>query len=126
MKNFVGAVFLLGAVMTHQAVACDVGAIEAWVASICDNNGCTSEPPTQALAAPKVASARCNFSTGYQGVGTPTATCRPAQLRMASDGYTCDSARCRSNSLSCAPDGGSLGNVRRVISPVYPSSKAAS
>jgi hypothetical protein len=40
MKKFVGAVFLLCTVMTHQLVACDMGAIESWIASICDDNGC--------------------------------------------------------------------------------------
>jgi hypothetical protein len=101
MKKFVGAVFLLSTVMTHQAVGCDMGAIEAWVASICDDNGCTTEPTIQPPAPAKVGSTICNFLGGYHRVEATIAACRPAQLRTASDGPTCDGAQCRWSSLSC-------------------------
>ena len=61
MKKFVGAVFLLCTVMTHQLVACDMGAIEAWIASICDDNGCAIEPTTRPPAPAKVGYGKCDL-----------------------------------------------------------------
>ena len=39
-KLFVLAVLLLGPAMTQQAAACDMAAIETWVATACNGNRC--------------------------------------------------------------------------------------
>ena len=43
-KLFVLAVLLLGPAMTQQAAACDMAAIETWVATACNGNTCGTQP----------------------------------------------------------------------------------
>ena len=49
-KLVVLAAFLLSTVTTHQAVACDMGAIDTWVASACQGNSCATKLTTQQSA----------------------------------------------------------------------------
>ena len=46
-KLIVFAVLLFGPAMTQQAAACDMGAIETWVASACNGNTCGTQPTSQ-------------------------------------------------------------------------------
>jgi len=44
MKKFVVlTAFLFATVVVNQAVACDMGAIETWVAAACQGNGCEAK-----------------------------------------------------------------------------------
>jgi hypothetical protein len=44
------AAFLFAAMMANQAVACDMGAIETWVAAACQRNGCETKSTTKNAA----------------------------------------------------------------------------
>jgi hypothetical protein len=39
--------FLFATVTANQAVACDMGAIETWVAAACQRNGCETKSTTK-------------------------------------------------------------------------------
>jgi hypothetical protein len=41
--------FLLAIVAANQAVACDMGAIETWVAEACQRNGCDAKSTAENL-----------------------------------------------------------------------------
>jgi len=48
MKWFaVSAAFVFSTVTAQQAVACDMGAIETWVALVCGVNGCATKSITK-------------------------------------------------------------------------------
>ena len=42
-KLVVSTAFLFATVTANQAVACDMGAIETWVAAACQRNGCETK-----------------------------------------------------------------------------------
>jgi hypothetical protein len=46
-KRVLLAAFLFAAMMANQAVACDMGAIETWVAAACQRNGCETKSTTK-------------------------------------------------------------------------------
>ena len=46
-KLAVLTVFLFATVTAIQAVACDMGAIETWVAAACQRNGCEAKSTTK-------------------------------------------------------------------------------
>ena len=46
-KLIVSAAFLLTIVAANQTVACDMGAIETWVAAACQRNGCETKSTTK-------------------------------------------------------------------------------
>jgi hypothetical protein len=43
----VSTTFLFATVTANQAVACDMGAIETWVAAACQGNGCETKSTTK-------------------------------------------------------------------------------
>jgi hypothetical protein len=49
-KLVVLSAFLFATVTANQAVACDMGAIETWVAAACQRNGCETKPTTEKSA----------------------------------------------------------------------------
>jgi hypothetical protein len=46
-KLVVLTAFLFATVTANQAVACDMGAIETWVAAACQRNGCETKSTTK-------------------------------------------------------------------------------
>ena len=46
-KLVVSTAFLFATVTANQAVACDMGAIETWVAAACQRNGCETKSTTK-------------------------------------------------------------------------------
>ena len=46
-KIVVLTAFLFATVTANQAVACDMGAIETWVAAACQRNGCETKSTTK-------------------------------------------------------------------------------
>jgi hypothetical protein len=46
-KLIVSAAFLFAIAVANQAAACDMGAIEAWVAAACHGNGCETKSTTE-------------------------------------------------------------------------------
>ena len=46
-KLVVLTAFLFATVTANQAVACDMGAIETWVAAACQDNGCETKSTTE-------------------------------------------------------------------------------
>jgi hypothetical protein len=46
-KLIVSAAFLFAIAVANQAAACDMGAIEAWVAAACQGNGCETKSTTE-------------------------------------------------------------------------------
>jgi hypothetical protein len=49
-KLVVLSAFLFATVTANQAVACDMGAIETWVAAACQRNGCETKSTTEKSA----------------------------------------------------------------------------
>jgi hypothetical protein len=47
VKKLVVLTTFLFATVTDQAVACDMGAIETWVAAACQRNGCETKSTTK-------------------------------------------------------------------------------
>jgi hypothetical protein len=48
-KLFISIAFLLIIVAADQAVACDMGAIETWVAAACQRDGCEAKSTAENL-----------------------------------------------------------------------------
>jgi hypothetical protein len=46
-KLVVSTTFLFATVTANEAVACDMGAIETWVAAACQRNGCETKSTTK-------------------------------------------------------------------------------
>ena len=61
-KLIVFAVLLFGPAMTQQAAACDMGAIETWVASACNGNTCGTNRPTSSWLEVAMAAIAPSFS----------------------------------------------------------------
>jgi hypothetical protein len=49
-KLVVSTALLFATVTGNQAVACDMGAIETWVAAVCQRNGCETKSTTKNAA----------------------------------------------------------------------------
>jgi hypothetical protein len=49
-KLVVSIAFPLAIMTANQAAACDMGAIETWVAAACERNGCEAKSATENLA----------------------------------------------------------------------------
>jgi hypothetical protein len=49
-KLVVLTAFLFATVTANQAAACDMGAIETWVAAVCQGNGCETKSTTEKAA----------------------------------------------------------------------------
>jgi hypothetical protein len=49
-KLVVLSAFAFATMTANQAVACDMGAIETWVAAACQRNGCETKSPTEKSA----------------------------------------------------------------------------
>ena len=73
-KLVVLAAFLLGTVMTHQVVACDMGAIEAGIASACQGNSCATKIATQQPAESCNGSNCTKLRPDAPKVGSPATT----------------------------------------------------
>jgi hypothetical protein len=67
MRKVVSAAFLFAIATASQAVACDMGAIETWVAAVSQRNGCDTKSTGENLAE------RCDGSncTERHSVGRP-------------------------------------------------------
>jgi hypothetical protein len=61
-KLIVSAALLLGTVTSHQAAACDMGAIETWVVSVCQRSNCATKSTTKNSAKAATKAIASNFS----------------------------------------------------------------
>ena len=75
-KLFVLAILLFGPAMTQQAAACDMAAIETWVASACNGKRCATQPTAQQPARGCDGSNCTKFQPAASKVASAGSDCR--------------------------------------------------